>query len=221
MIEELAASEGGVFTSGQAARFGLPRYALSQAEKRGQIERLHHAAYRLSSAMDDGLDMLRATYKLTSPTMLTPERMGVAFDGVAVYGATAAYVLEIGNLRPTPWEIAVPQRFNSRMQNAKFRVRQLSQDAVFWHKMLPVTKPAETIAALIFDNVDVSLVGEAFIDCVRKYGATTFDYDRLCALLSDIQLHSLCIAAEISHDGAFELVKLDALGHVALREGGM
>ena len=221
MIEELAASEGGVFTSGQAARFGLPRYALSQAEKRGQIERLHHAAYRLSSAIDDGLDILRAIYKLTSPTMFTPERMSAAFDGVAIYGATAAYMLEIGNLRPTPWEIAVPQRFNSRMHNAKFRVRQLSQDVVFWHRLLPVTKPAETIVSLVLDNVDISLVAEALIDCVRKYGATTFDYDRLCSLLDDAQLHSLCIAAGISHKGPFELVKLDALGHVALRERGI
>ena len=55
-ISELAASEDGVFTSGQAARFGIPRYALSQSAKAGYIERVGHGAYRLTSAMDDGLE---------------------------------------------------------------------------------------------------------------------------------------------------------------------
>lgn len=43
-IEELAASEDGVFTAAQARRFGIPRYALAYAANVGKIERLAHGA---------------------------------------------------------------------------------------------------------------------------------------------------------------------------------
>ena len=58
-IEELASSEGGIFTSRQAARAGIPRYALSHAAKSGRIERLRHGAYRLSSLPSTAVDELK------------------------------------------------------------------------------------------------------------------------------------------------------------------
>ena len=45
LIDELASSQAGVFTSKQAEAFGIPRYALSYAAKAGRIERICHGAY--------------------------------------------------------------------------------------------------------------------------------------------------------------------------------
>ena len=45
LIDELASSQAGVFTSKQATAFGIPRYALSSAAKTGHIERICHGAY--------------------------------------------------------------------------------------------------------------------------------------------------------------------------------
>ena len=45
LIDELASSQAGVFTSKQAAAFGIPRYAISYAAKAGRIERICHGAY--------------------------------------------------------------------------------------------------------------------------------------------------------------------------------
>lgn len=219
-ISELAASEDGVFTSGQAARFGIPRYALSQSTKAGYIDRMGHGAYRLAATMDDGLDSLRAVYKLTSPESFTYERRGSGFDGVAACGATAAYVLDVGNLRPTPWEIATPTRFNSRREGVRFRTERLTIDDVMWARGIPVTKPERTISDLVAADVDFSLVSDVFLDSVRSYGSGPFDISRLESLLGSKLYQRLCVASGLEPGGLLELVRLDELGHVAIRKVG-
>jgi hypothetical protein len=218
-IEELASSEGGVFTSGQAARAGIPRYALSHAAKSGRIERLRHGAYRLSSIPATALDDLVAVYKLTSPDRFTHERMGASFDGIAACGATAAHVLGVGDLEPEPWEIAVPKRFNSRMDGTRFRVVGLGRDDVVWTEVgLPVTRAERTIVDLAREATEESLLADVLADAIRRYGATELDMRRLRALLGDERTRSLLSAAGAYEGGPRELVELDGLGHVALIE---
>ena len=217
-ISELAASEDGVFTSGQAARFGIPRYALSQSAKAGHIERIEHGAYRLNARMDDGLDHLRAVYKLTSPEAFTYERMGAGFDGVVACGATAAYVLDVGDLRPTPWEIATPTRFNSRRKGVRFHKKRLTIDDVMWVRGIPVTRPEKTIFDLVEADYDLSLISDVFADSVRKYGSGPFDIFRLEALLCPARFRNLCQASGLEGGGPLELMRLDELGHVAIRK---
>ena len=219
-IEELAASEGGIFTSAQAARMDIPRYALSHAAAAGHIDRVYHGAYRLSSSVSSELDNLRAAYKLTVPYAFSHERMG-AFDGVAICGRTAAYLLNIGDMQPTPWQIGVPKRFNSRMEGVQFRMMQLNENGVIWLDGLPVTRIELTLKRLIEDHEEESLVADAFIDAVRRYGATTFDMDRLEYELGRKTVESLLSAAGIRNSGPYELLPIDALGHVALRERGI
>lgn len=218
-IEELAISEGGVFTSAQAARMDIPRYALSQAAKAERIERICHGAYRLSSTAPSELDYLRAAYKLTVPRAFSHERIG-AFDGVAVCGRTAAYLLNIGDMQPTPWQLAVPNRFNSRMEGVRFRTMRLSSDDVTWVEGLPVTLVEPTLRRMLEDHEEESLVADAFIDAVRLYGSTRFDMGRLQSELGRAGMDALLTAAG-SHDGGpYELLSIDSLGHVALRERG-
>ena len=220
-IEELAASEGGIFTSGQAARAGVPRYALSYAAKSGRIERLRHGAYRLSSLPATELDDLVAAYKLTSPDKFTHERMGEGFDGVAACGATAAHVLGIGDLEPEPWEIAARKRFNSRMGNVRFRVMDLARDDVTWTgDGFPVTRMEQTIADLARWAAEESLLANVLADAIRRYGATELDMQRLRSLLGGDRLRSLLSAAGACEVGPRELVEIDGLGHVALIERG-
>lgn len=220
-IENLAASEGGIFTSGQAARMGIPRYALSHAAKSGRIERVRHGAYRLASSIGSPLDDLAAVYKLTAPDRFTHERMGGGFDGAAVCGATAAYVLGIGDLQPEPWEIAVPRRFNSRMDGARFRVMGLGRDDVVWADGgFPVTRVERTVDSLARDSVEESLLADVLVDAIRRYGATELDVRLLRGLLGEERMRSLLAAAGAYDGGPRELVEIDGLGHVALVERG-
>lgn len=217
-IEELAASEGGVFTSGQAARSDIPRYALSNAAKSGRIERVRHGAYRTAAAGGSDIDDLVAVYKLTEPERFTYERMGAGFDGIAACGATAAHVLGIGDLHPDPWEIAVPKRFNSRMPGVRFRTMPLERDDVVWIGGLPVTRAERTISDLLERHEEGSLVADALADAIRRYGSTELDIGRLEDAIGARRLERLLASAGICAEGHWELVRVDGLGHVAMKE---
>lgn len=216
-IDELGASEG-VFTTAQAARLGIPRYALSYAAKAKKIENLTHGVYRLSSSMDDGLDSLRAAYKLSDPAKFTHERMSGPFDGVAVSGNTAAYMLGIGDFYAEPYSITTPKRFNSRRKDVIFKTAYVAADEVVWLEGIPVTRPEKTIADLLAANFDVSLVADAFADAIRKYGSTQFDIRILKGLIGANSLEGLCMVNGIDGTSA-RLQHLDSLGHVAIVEG--
>lgn len=215
LIRELAASEGGVFTSALAQSFGISKHALSHASKTGFIERIAHGVYRVNSSIDDGLDSLRGFYKLTSPSRWTHERMR-EFDGIAVTGATAAYMHGIGDLQPAPYVIAVPKRFNSRSKEVKYTVMSLRPEDVTWSFGVPVATLEETIAALIAFHEDLSLVFDCFVDAVRKYGASTFDADSLKDKLG-VRLYAELLqgATDALPDG-FAIRPIDENGHLSI-----
>lgn len=218
-IKELALSEGGVFTTAQAARLDIPRDALAYAARSGRIERIAQGAYRYASAEDDGYDELRALWKLTNPDSFSYERMSRnAWDGVAICGPTASAILEIGDLYATPYHISVPRRFNSRKAGVIYIRHDISRDDITWIKGLPVTTPAATIATLVWEHEDPSLVADVFTDAVRKYGATTLNIRNLEEMLGEARYKQLLEGALIYPGSGRRLIPLDKLGHVALME---
>lgn len=214
-IVNLALSEGGVFTAAQAARLNIPSYALTYAVKAGAVERLRHGAYRLSSTLDDGLDDLRALYKLTSPSKWTHERIA-SFDGVAVSDETAAYIWGIGEFYASPYVFAVPKRFNSRGKDARYCVQKLGTDDVFWQSGIPITRIERTLSNLYEHHEDLSLLAHAFIDAVNTYGSTKFDMRLLARLMGGRGTTELLAASGLDGQGKQDLIELDDLGHVAI-----
>ena len=112
-IDELSASEG-VFTTAQAQRLGISRNALS------------HGAYRLSGAPNSETDELAAIWKLMASTAFSWERQA-KWDGVAVGGSTAAWLLGIGDFHLSPYRIYAPERINSKIESARFGVRNVDE----------------------------------------------------------------------------------------------
>lgn len=219
-IEDLALSEGGVFTTAQATRLGIPRDALAYAARSGRIERVAQGAYRLATTVDEGLDELRAVWKLTAPSVFSYERSKAGdWDGIAVCGSTAAYILGIGDFYVSPYHIATPRRINSRRRNVRFVRADVSRGDVVWLSGLPVTRPEVTIAMLVRLGEDPSLVADAFIDAVRIYGSTSLDIRRAEALLGKRAFEQVLGDAGISLGGPRRLMRLDELGHVAIVEG--
>lgn len=217
MLDELSASEDGVFTAAQARRVGIPRDALSYAARTGSIERIAHGTYRMASSLDDGLDSVRAAYKLTNPEKWTHERMR-NFDGIAVAGSTAAYIHAIGDMHPDPYTIATPRRFNSRMNDVRFPVKTLKEADVVWKSGVPVTRVEVTIDELARNGEDTSLVADVFLDAVRKYGSTEMDLRVLRDRMGESRYSMLLAAAGIAPNGSLELIEADGRGHVVLIE---
>lgn len=176
-LNELSASEG-VFTTAQAARLGVTRNALSQAVASGRAERVLHGAYRLAGSQSDFTDELAALWKLTEPSKFTHERIRAgAWDGIAIGGATAASLQDLGDFYLSPYRMYAPRRINSRIESASFAIRSIDPFDVTWIKGLPVTRPERTLVDLCLDNEEWSLVEDAF------YDATSLDYGYLARIV--------------------------------------
>ena len=168
-IDELSASEG-VFTTAQAQRLGISRNALS------------HGAYRLSGAPNSETDELAAIWKLTASTAFSWERQA-KWDGVAVGGSTAAWLLGIGDFHLAPYRIYAPERINSKIESARFGVRNVDEGDMAWMGGLPVTRAERTLADLCLDCEDPSLVEGAFRDAAAQ---GLIDSAKLGSLLDEL-----------------------------------
>lgn len=175
-MNELSASEG-VFTTAQANRLGITRAALSKAVSSGRAERIVHGAYRLTGTQANLTDEITAIWKLTNPAKFTHER-SYEWDGIAVGGTSAAFLLGIGNFHLSPYRIYTPRRINSRSDCARFGVRDIAHEDVTWIQGIPITRPERTLVDLYIDREDPSLIADAFVDAVRN----SVDLNRLRSL---------------------------------------
>ena len=180
-IDELSASEG-VFTTAQAQRLGISRNALPHACKVGRLERVAHGAYRLSGAPSSETDELAAIWKLTASTAFSWERQA-KWDGVAVGGSTAAWLLGIGDFHLSPYRIYAPERINSKIESARFGARNVDEGDMAWMGGLPVTRAERTLADLCLDCEDPSLVEGAFRDAAAQ---GLIDSAKLGSLLDEL-----------------------------------
>lgn len=55
---------------------------------------------------------------------------------------------------------------------------------------------------------------------MRRYGSSRFDISRLEALLGPVWFRELCQASGLEAGGPLELLRLDELGHIAIRKAG-
>lgn len=180
-IAELSESEG-VFTTAQAGRMGIPRDALHDAVESGRIERVMRGAYRMVGAGSSYADELLAVWKLTNPSAFTHERMRYSnWDGIAIGGHTAASLLGFGDFHLSPYRLYAQKRINSRNPLASFAKRCIQRDEVSFVQGMPVTRAERTIADLVHDDEDTSLVADALRDAA--YQNRGFDFKMLKELL--------------------------------------
>lgn len=177
-IQELAETEG-VFTTAQAARFDIPRSALSYAVSSGLVERIAHGAYRLRGTQSGLDDEAAAAWKATDPGKITSERFRAdAWDGIAIGGTSAAALLGIGDFHLSPVCLLTPRRFNTRREDIYARRRSVNRCDVSFERGFPVTCPERTILDLMIDGEDPSQVADAFADACHR----AFDLDRFQSL---------------------------------------
>jgi hypothetical protein len=180
-INELAATEG-VFTAGQAKRFGISNDTLSYACRTGKLERIAKGAYRLTGSQPSPLDELSAIWKLTAPEKMSYERISVSsWDRITIGGTTAASILGVGDFYLSPYRVFAPKRINSRNKGVRFGVREIAHDDVSFTEGFPVTRIERTLLDLCLDKEDPSLVAGALSNAVSKC-ASSLDYERLEAL---------------------------------------
>lgn len=207
-LEELSSGQWGLLTAAQAVGAGVSRMRLSREVSSGRLERLLAGVYRDSGAPVDPLQGVRAAWLASDPGRTAEERLGDGPAGVVVGGATAAYLHGIGDLQPEPVELYSPTRRQTERAGIRYRIRRLADRDVTLVNGLPATTVERTLADLVADRHDLSLVVDALRDAVR---AAAVDLDRLAVLLDPS-------AARLDQPGGVALLQwLADTGRIELR----
>ncbi|GAA3599651.1 type IV toxin-antitoxin system AbiEi family antitoxin domain-containing protein [Klugiella xanthotipulae] len=182
-IADVTASQWGMVTAAQANMLGVTRLALSRLAEAGHLERLAHGVYRDAGAPSDEFEDLRAAWLSTEPQLLAEERLGDLVDGVVVASASAALLHGVGDLWANRHEFVAAQRRQTQRSEIRYRQRLLEDRDVTLVEGLPVMTLERTLADLLDDLGELSLVADALGSAVKK---RSLDRDRLRELFSPL-----------------------------------
>lgn len=163
ILNDLSASQRGLFTSAQAKGAGVDRLALSRLESNGQIERVMHGVYRSCAAPSFREEGVWAAWLALEPSVPAWERARDGSEGAASHG-TAAWLFGIGELDPAPITFMTPGRKQTRREGLRLIKGSVDKDDVASVAGVPVTRPARTVLDLLDDGEDLSLVASVLRD---------------------------------------------------------
>lgn len=175
VINDIAFSQRGLFTSAQAQALGVERYALSRLERLGNIERLAKGVYRMGGSPSTREEDVLAAWLSIDPARRPGDITG---EGVPIaMGATAAWLFGIGEVSPSPYEFCTPERKQTKRPNLIIRKRRLDPKDVAIVSGIPATRPWLTVVDLIDSGEDLSLVANVLEDALE--GGLVEDEDAL------------------------------------------
>lgn len=170
-------------TTAQAAAHGVPRLDLSRLCQSGHLERLAYGVYRDAGAPSEEFESLRAAWLAADPSHTAEQRLQDFMGGVVVMGASATSLHGVGDLPADRHEFSAPVRRQTQRREVSYRRRQLEPADVTIAHGLPVTTIERTIADLVEDRTDLSLVGNVLRDAAQS---RRLDTERLTELLSPL-----------------------------------
>lgn len=183
MLAEVSESQWGMVTAAQASARGVSHMNLTRLTESGDLVRLSHGVYRDAGAPGGQHEELHAAWLATEPTKLAYERLDERPWSAVVSGESAARLHGIGDLRAMKSEFTTPTRKQTQRADVRYRTRVLPEQDVTVREGLPTTTRERTIADLVEDRHDFSIVGNALRDAARQ---SLLDVDRLTELLSPL-----------------------------------
>jgi predicted nucleotidyltransferase len=187
ILADVTAYQGGMVTSAQASMRGITRLDLSRLVEAGHLERLAHGVYKDAGAPAGRFDDLHAAWLSTDPKTMGEVRIKDIANGVVVAGETAADLHGIGDFRALRHDFVSPTRRQSQRRVIRYRQRALDPRDVMLVEGLPVMTVERTIADLVEDLQDLSLIADALRDASGK---RTLDLDRLRELLAPLAVRN-------------------------------
>ena len=165
-INDIAASQRGLFTTAQAQASGVDRYVLSRLESLGNVERLAKGVYRMGGAPSAREEDVLAAWLSVDPGRRPGE---LPSDGAPVaMGAPAAWLHGLGEVGPSPYEFCMPSRKQTKRPGLVLRKRRLNPGDVTIVAGIPATKPARTVVDLIDCGEDLSLAASVLADVLDR-----------------------------------------------------
>lgn len=182
-LADVTASQWGMATTAQADALGITRLTLSRLAESGHLERLAHGVYRDTGAPSDEFDDLRAAWLSTDPRLPAHDRLGDLAAGVVVASSSAALLHGVGDLWADRHEFVTVRRRQTQRAEIHYRQRHLEDRDITLVKGIPVMTLERTLADLLEDVRELSLVADALSSAMKK---RRLDLDRLRELLSPL-----------------------------------
>jgi len=189
VLAGLSSAQWGLLTSSQAAARGVSRLDLSRLAEAGLLERIAHGVYRDAGAPGDEFEGVRCAWLAIVPKVDASARLQALAGDAVVSGATAAWLHDVGDLRADRYEFTASVRRQTQRGGVRISVRPMPAADVTVRHGLPVTTMERTIADLIVDRVDLSLVAQVLGDAMRK---GSVDLANLAARLAPLAARNSC-----------------------------
>lgn len=183
IVADLASMQWGLVTTAQAAVRGVMRADLSRLTKTGHLNRVAQGIYRDAGAPIDQFEGIRAAWLAADPEPTAENRLRNPSDGATVMGASAAALHDAGDLPADRYVLSSPVRRQTQRPDVRYRLRRLDTDDVTIVQGLPTTTIERTIADLVEERTDLSLVADVLRDAART---RRIDTTRLSELLAPL-----------------------------------
>jgi predicted transcriptional regulator of viral defense system len=165
-LGEVASARWGLITTAQAATVGVSRKTMSDLAATGTLIRIAHGVYRIAGAPELEHEQLHATWLALGGATLPPTPTGA--PAVVAAGETAAIAHRIGDWYPNGHDFIVPTRRGTRLPGVRLRVRDLTPTDVTYIDGLPTLTVERTIADLVTQWADRSLIADTIADAVTQ-----------------------------------------------------
>jgi predicted transcriptional regulator of viral defense system len=161
----VAEQRWGLVTTAEAERAGVSRNQVSRLAATGGLERVARGVYRMAGAPELEHKSIYATW-LTLGGANSPA--GLSVPPVVAGGVTAALLHGIWDFRPEGFDFIVPARRGTRLPGVRLRIRRLTPEEVVSVDGLPTLGVERTIADLVEQGTDLSLVAATLRDAVHQ-----------------------------------------------------
>ena len=186
-LEQLAASQWGMFTTAQAQELGFRRNQVSRMVDSTRVEPMCYGVYRFVAGSEPAHADLKAAWLSAFPKETAAERLAKKpFDAVVAAG-TAAAALGAGDFHMSPYTFITAVRKQTARGDMRFLGCSLDEADVVMVDGLPTTSFERTAFDLLRLDKDPSLVDGFMRDAARSRGHA-FDFERLSELLGPIAL---------------------------------
>lgn len=184
-LEQLAASQWGMFTTAQAQALGFRRNQISRMVDSMRTEPMCYGVYRFAAGSEPAHADLKAAWLSAFPKETAAERLAKRpFDAV-VAAETAAAALGAGDFHLSPYTFITAARKQTAREDMRFLGCSLDEADVVMVDGLPTTSFERAVFDLLRLDEDPSLV-DGFMRDAATNRSHAFDYDRLSELLGPI-----------------------------------
>jgi hypothetical protein len=158
----------------------------------GAIERVTQGVYRMGGAPRQDLEPIYATWLALGGATAPRTEDGVA--SVVAAGVTAAVIHQAGDFFLDGLDFIVPARKGTRLPGVRLRIRHLIRTEIIPVNGLPTLTIERTIADLVEQRLDLSLVADVVRDAVQA--GKLVAHDRLVTYLDPLAGRSRATRAD-------------------------